>query len=88
VTEVSTVTSANYRQHQRNQADGPLAALALGVLVFSEIRGFTWRVGLRPLGAVSCSGQGRPRGPDSASASVDYAGCRGYESNAREGLES
>jgi hypothetical protein len=32
VTQVSTLPSGNYRQHQRNQADEPLALLALRAL--------------------------------------------------------
>ena len=35
-------------------------------LVCGEILGVTQPIGLGALAAVSCSGQGKPRGPDSA----------------------
>jgi len=43
---VFTVPNMNYRQHQQNQADERLAALALRAPVFGEIREFTIPIGL------------------------------------------
>ena len=83
-TQVFTVPNMNYRQHQRNQADGLLAALALralGICRDSRVHA-THRAGA--LGVVFCSERRSPRGPirrsmatiDSASRRLcDYAVC-------------
>ena len=64
--QVSTVPSMNYRQHQRNQADGRLAELAhraLGVWRDSWIHGVRRAGGL---GGGFLLRAGQAPGPDSA----------------------
>src|SRR5215813_12211344 len=80
-TQVFTVANMNYRQHQTNQADGRLAALALrAVEIWRDSRVHAaHRAGA--LGAVFCSEQRSPRAPIRRSmatidsSSVDYAVC-------------
>jgi hypothetical protein len=61
--QVSSVPSVDYRQHQRHQADGRLAALALRALGICEIRGFARPVGWSPRGRLPLVGRADPEAP-------------------------
>jgi len=73
----------NDRQHQRNQADGRLAALALRALVGGAILGFTCPSGWGPWRRFPVVGRAGPGFPIRRSvatinsASLDYAACSG-----------